>query len=213
MKASGDVASHIAAPVHGASAAGTNGPPEAEGRAKRRLGEKDWEIAAIEAIATGGVGAVAVEPLARGLGVTKGSFYWHFRNVDALLAAALARWERVFVDRRLESLAEVEGPRDRLRAVFTDAATDTRYQAVSLAIAAAADNPLVQPVLTRITHKWVGCLHEAYREMGVGDPLARDRAVLLYAAYHGLMHLVREVPGVVEDVKVHIDRVFEMLVP
>ena len=41
-----------------------------------------------------GLAAVAVEPLAARLGATKGSFYWHFRNRDAMLEAALQRWER-----------------------------------------------------------------------------------------------------------------------
>ena len=43
-----------------------------------RLSADDWAQAALEQIAEQGVAAVAVEPLARRLGVTKGSFYWHF---------------------------------------------------------------------------------------------------------------------------------------
>ena len=43
-----------------------------------RLSAEDWAQAALDLIAEQGVAAVAVEPLARRLGVTKGSFYWHF---------------------------------------------------------------------------------------------------------------------------------------
>jgi AcrR family transcriptional regulator len=60
---------------------------------RHTLRPEDWTNAALEAIADGGTGKVAVEALARELGATKGSFYWHFRNRDALLEAALARWE------------------------------------------------------------------------------------------------------------------------
>jgi len=59
-----------------------------------RLSADDWARAALELIAEQGVAAVAVEPLARRLGVTKGSFYWHFRSRDALLQAAIERWEQ-----------------------------------------------------------------------------------------------------------------------
>jgi len=54
---------------------------------RTRLSADDWEQAALDLIATQGVNAVAVEPLARQLGVTKGSFYWHFPTREALLAA------------------------------------------------------------------------------------------------------------------------------
>src|SRR3546814_3926398 len=56
-------------------------------RAERsgRLSADDWAQAALEQIAEQGVLAVAVEPLARRLGVTKGSFYWHFPSREALL--------------------------------------------------------------------------------------------------------------------------------
>src|SRR3712207_5397568 len=57
------------------------------------LAAGDWVRAAAGAIEEGGVGTVAVEPLARKLGVTKGSFYWHFGNRVALLTATPERWE------------------------------------------------------------------------------------------------------------------------
>ena len=54
----------------------------------RRLSADDWAREALEQIAETGVSSVAVEPLARRLGVTKGSFYWHFPSREALLQAA-----------------------------------------------------------------------------------------------------------------------------
>ena len=47
---------------------------------RARLSAEDWEQGALDMIAEQGIGALAVEALARRLGVTKGSFYWHFRN-------------------------------------------------------------------------------------------------------------------------------------
>src|SRR3546814_6866850 len=58
-----------------------------------RLSAEDWAQAALDVVAESGVAAVAVEPLARRLGVTKGSFYWHYPSREALLEAALSRWE------------------------------------------------------------------------------------------------------------------------
>ena len=60
------------------------------GAGPTRLSRQAWVQAALEALAEGGLAAVAVEPLAARLGATKGSFYWHFANRDALSSAALA---------------------------------------------------------------------------------------------------------------------------
>lgn len=58
-----------------------------------RTSPADWIRAGIEALRRGGVSAVRVEPLATELGVTKGSFYWHFRDRAHLLEAILSNWE------------------------------------------------------------------------------------------------------------------------
>lgn len=57
------------------------------------LGRDDWMRAARLALLRGGVDAVRVELLARELGVTKGSFYWHFRGREELLDALITEWE------------------------------------------------------------------------------------------------------------------------
>lgn len=60
---------------------------------ERDLSRKDWLNAARLALLKGGVNAVRVETLARKLNVTKGSFYWHFRDREELLEALLGEWE------------------------------------------------------------------------------------------------------------------------
>jgi AcrR family transcriptional regulator len=63
------------------------------GQPRVRLGSNDWLDAARTALIAGGVAGVKVEPLAASLGVTVGSFYWHFRNRDALYSRLLDDWQ------------------------------------------------------------------------------------------------------------------------
>src|SRR4029079_12486845 len=93
---------------------------------KPRLSAEDWAMAALDVIAEQGLAAVAVEPLARRLGVTKGSFYWHFPSREALLVAALERWERTEQETVFGQLEAVSDPRARLRDLFRLVAPDPR---------------------------------------------------------------------------------------
>ncbi|MEY3069401.1 MAG: hypothetical protein RLZZ456_1100, partial [Pseudomonadota bacterium] len=60
---------------------------------KNRLTSGDWQQAALDALSEGGLQNIAIEMIAKRLGVTKGSFYWHFESRDALIQAALELWE------------------------------------------------------------------------------------------------------------------------
>src|SRR5215203_1169543 len=79
----------------------------AEGK-RESLTAQDWTQAALEALARGGLAAVAVEPIAKSLGTTKGSFYWHFRDRNALVESALALWEQRDTDRVIEAIDETQ---------------------------------------------------------------------------------------------------------
>lgn len=59
---------------------------------KKSLSTKDWIMAAFRALSSGGVQAIRVEAIAREINTTKGSFYWHFRDVPALKTAMLDHW-------------------------------------------------------------------------------------------------------------------------
>jgi AcrR family transcriptional regulator len=74
------------------------------------LGRGDWLKAARMALLQGGVEAVRVEKLARNLHVTKGSFYWHFRDREELLEALLREWE---VELMQDLIPQLKGRRGR----------------------------------------------------------------------------------------------------
>jgi AcrR family transcriptional regulator len=72
------------------------------------LGRDDWMRVARLALLRGGVDEVRVELLARDLGVTKGSFYWHFRDREELLDALVSEWE---AELREDIIPRLEGHR------------------------------------------------------------------------------------------------------
>ena len=67
----------------------------------------DWAEAALQLIAEAGLGALTVDALAARLGVTKGSFYWHFKGRSELLASALGRWEQRATAEAIRGLSAV----------------------------------------------------------------------------------------------------------
>jgi AcrR family transcriptional regulator len=78
-----------------------------------------WIDEGLKALGRGGPEAVRIEPLARALGVSKGGFYWHFEDRQALLGEMLDAWERRYVDEVIEVVDAVEGDaRARLRSLF-----------------------------------------------------------------------------------------------
>jgi AcrR family transcriptional regulator len=131
-----------------------------------------------------GAEAVAVQPLARSLETTKGSFYWHFRDRLELLAAALEAWVELRTERVIDELESLEaGPEQRLTLLFakvTEAAVSHRGE---LRLLASADEPLVAAAVAAATER-----RTAY--------VAGRRAVLAYAAYLGIAQLSATSPDV-----------------
>ncbi len=84
-----------------------------------RTPRTDWIDEGLRVLAAGGPDAVRIEPLAQGLGVSKGGFYWHFDDRRALLDEMLDEWERIGVDEVIEHVADGGGDaRAKLRRLF-----------------------------------------------------------------------------------------------
>jgi AcrR family transcriptional regulator len=156
---------------------------------RTRLSAEDWELAALQLIAEQGVGALAVESLARRLGVTKGSFYWHFRTREALLNAALERWEQYGEREIISQIEQIADPRKRLPELFRRVAHELQPHRVYASLLKALDHPQVVPVMARVSQRRMEFLTTAYREAGLPPPQALNRARLTYAAYVGFLQL------------------------
>ena len=167
---------------------------------RARLTSQDWTLAALRALAAGGVGAVRVDAIARELGVTRGSFYWHFADRDALLKAALELWEERLTAQVIEELDGVDDPVERLERLTRVVFSDERVRGLQPAIMAHADHPVVRPVLRRVTARRIDYISAIYAELGLAPPDARRRAVIAYATYLGWLDLRRGPGDVVPEV-------------
>ncbi len=84
--------------------------------APTRTPRRSWIDQGLRALADGGPDAVRIEPLAKSLGVTRGGFYWHFADRDALLTDMLDTWERAATDEVIDRVERQGGDaRTRLR--------------------------------------------------------------------------------------------------
>lgn len=155
----------------------------------------DWVAAALELIAERGLPATSVEALARRLGVTKGSFYHHFPNRAALIAAALEEWEVGWVGGRIAQLELIRDPAERLRTLAAGAFTNRTGGMLTAALSTSSDDPLVRPVLQRVTERRLRFIADAYGELGWPEDRASRRAALLYMPYVGLFNYLRSAPG------------------
>ena len=158
-----------------------------------------WAEAALDAIAANGIEAVAVEPLARRLGVTKGSFYWHFSNREALLRAAIEHWERLQTAAIAAADAAGGEPRDRLLTLFRRLAnTDARSERLLLMLSN-SDHPLAREAERRVSARWRTYCHSCYRALGCDESEAVFRSTFAYSTFIGTIHLRRDEPEALPD--------------
>ena len=164
-------------------------------RTRTRLSRQSWVQAALDAIAEGGLAAVAVVPLAKRLGATKGSFYWHFADREALVEAALADWEH---SHTAAVIAEIEtssdDPLQQLRLLFKRVTALAARDRIELALLATADHPTVRPVLDRVTRRRIDFVGGRFQRLGFSRAQAKRRALLAYSAYLGHAQLVHATP-------------------
>lgn len=156
---------------------------------KSRLSAADWQQAALDALSEGGLQNIAIEMLAKRLGVTKGSFYWHFDSRDALIQAALELWEsqeQVQVFGKLDALPDAQA---RLVALVSLVAHEIKAHKIYSELLKAIDHPLVKPLLERVSKRRIDYLTASFRQAGMPRKLALNRARLTYASYVGFLQM------------------------
>lgn len=144
------------------------------------------------ALAEEGARAVAVEPLARRLGVTKGSFYWHFENREALWTAVLERWEQLAVDAVKKAVAAPDQPDHALAQLVSrvfDIGSPERRLVLRLEVALvglAEHDAEVLAVYRRIMRRRLDYVVELYRQLGLPPQEAEHWGFLSFAALLGV---------------------------
>ncbi len=171
---------------------------------KASLTPLDWTIAGIAALADGGIDAVRVERLAKQLGASKGSFYWHFADRPALLESILELWEREGTADVIAEVAAIPDPAERLRRV-TGAALEATTHGVDVAHAEAAlrswaaQDTAVAARFVQVEQARTDYLAAELTALGYDPASARRLGKALYLALIGLYAARRYATELADD--------------
>lgn len=139
-----------------------------------KLGRQDWLNIGLQTLIENGIEAVRVEPIAKLLKVTRGSFYWHFKNRDELLVAILQEWEAQNTEIVIQTVeTDEDDPNTKLLRLFEIAARDDDRLEKAVRIWAAND------AIARIDRRRLTYLQDLFLQLGcsVQDAQVRARVV------------------------------------
>jgi AcrR family transcriptional regulator len=169
----------------------------ARGAPKTQLDRNDWIEAAIDVLAKEGVGGLRVEVLAKTCGVTKGSFYWHFKDRQDLFSAVLERWREGRIRDIEKTTAGSPGKeREQLHYVIEVYGASRNRKGMSIELAVrdwARHDSLAAGVVEEVDLYRLECTRKLFVAAGMSDAEAKSHSLLLYAGVFGLslMHYDR----------------------
>lgn len=146
----------------------------------------DWLLAASRRLASDGVEYVRIELLARDLGVSKGSFYWHFKDRDDLLAKLLGQWEREEADWLEAPLAGIHSAASRWARFVNRCSSRERVRLEAAIHSWARKDPRVASRVKTIESRRAAYLAEILSETGFTSFAAAqwaDMALLIYLGW------------------------------
>jgi len=154
-----------------------------------RTPRSTWIDEGLRALAAGGPDAVRIEPLAQALGVTRGGFYWHFDDRNALLDAMLDRWERATTEEVIERLEREGGDaRAKLRRLL--ALTSSSVLMTDLAVRDwARREPAVAERLRRVDNRRMDGLRSLFGALCSDADDVEARCMLFFSLLIG-NHLI-----------------------
>jgi AcrR family transcriptional regulator len=158
-----------------------------------QLSAKDWLDQGLRTLAGQGFTALKAEPLSKAMGVSRGSFYWHFADIGAFHAALLQHWRVIATEQIIATLESGSNKRERLplllHGVFT--AKLTLENAVRTW---ATLNPAARRAVQAIDRRRLDYVEGLLRAQGLSSKIARGRAQILYWAFLGFAQSDKPVP-------------------
>ena len=167
---------------------------------QKRLSKDVWLKHTLRTLGEVGVANIQIESLARDLNVTKGSFYWHFRDKDSLLSDALSYWyetaTRIIGRAANRSFTD---PMDRLQYLFS-LALNRRYDVPGGPVERALQewariSEAASEITQRVDQERIRLISEAYIELGKSEADARRTATLALGQIIGLNVILRSRAG------------------
>jgi AcrR family transcriptional regulator len=150
---------------------------------KTRLTAQDWIDFALTTLAREGFDALKAEVLARRLGVSRGSFYWHFSDLGTFHAQVIAHWRQTATEAIIVDLERYSSREQRLEALLRRIG---RGGALEVRMRTWADNNTeAARALRGIDRRRREYIERMLAEAGIPPPLAATRAQLLYWTYLG----------------------------
>lgn len=161
--------------------------------APRQLTAQDWIDQGLRTLAKRGFTALKAEPLAKTLGVSRGSFYWHFADLGAYHAALLERWREVTAERIIadvEAAARREDPTTHLLHLVFGARPSLEIAVRSWA----THDALARKAVQAIDRRRLDYVADLIAAQGLPAKTARDRAQILYWTYLGFALAETQLP-------------------
>ncbi|MEQ8896139.1 MAG: TetR/AcrR family transcriptional regulator [Roseovarius sp.] len=153
----------------------------------KRLTRDDWLAAGAKRLAAAGAEALKAEPMARHMKTTKGSFYWHFKDVPDFHDRILSRWETSALADLSAVLDGETGAVPRLRALAQSIAAPETGSATESAMRSwATTHAGARAALARVDEARLAALQDLLSETGIGNP---EMARIIYAAGIGMERL------------------------
>lgn len=155
-----------------------------------RLSMDDWVQAGYELLAEEGIEALKVDPLCSRLGVTKGSFYWHFADIASYRETLVQAWGELRDEERRNFEAPGDTPpRERLSQMMS-ALVSARHWALERAMREwARTDDVVAASVRAADLRVVAAVRQAYLDYGFSEEDANVRAGATFAAGIGFLHL------------------------
>jgi len=150
---------------------------------RKRLSRSDWVSHALETVRTRGAGGLQVEPLAKSLGVTAGSFYWHFKDRRDLVDAVLKHWVESMTAALKEHAATSTGtPEARLLSLLHEIELQDRGRFELAMRAWAHSDSKIARAVRQLDRKRLDYVRGLFREMNFDDRQAeiRSRMMIYY---------------------------------
>ncbi|MBJ7439391.1 MAG: TetR/AcrR family transcriptional regulator [Sphingopyxis sp.] len=149
-----------------------------------RLTKTDWLDHGLKTLANDGIGAVKADPMAKSLAVSRGSFYWHFRDIADFRAQLLQHWQDRMTDRVIDEHAVAGGAEDSL-AQLIRRGFGTRQRLDHAVRTWALGDKVVAAQVAVVDARRVDHIAKLLEATGIDRDTARARAAFLYWAVLG----------------------------